>query len=527
MWRRQWRGACGRLQLVDRQRARAERWRIEHTPIVHNLRGIAWTGTRWVAVGDVGSILYRQGGSWIAVPNLPNSGLRGTAARPGLLAAAGSGGVLLTSTDAGLSWRIADSGTAGLLWGGVRVGSALLFSGQNSTVITSQDGITWSPITTSPLSTGSPIAPRPLLWQLAASGAEIVAVGDFGAILEGTLARGLHGLLSPTDEILRGVAVAGLRWVAVDSGGRTLFSGDGRRWLSERSPTTVDLRGVAWTGRRFVAVGDQSTVISSADGRHWRVDQSAMPCALLGVARGAGRFVAVGGSGRAQVSRNGRHWQSVGRPTRQDVYGIAHGPGGFVAVGADASVLTSADGVRWATRSVPARLNLHAVAWTGSEYLAGGDRGELLSSAQGARWARVPFPGFHSVRSFATDGTSVIAVGAGTIARRSSPKTRWQLKSTGFGRFQTSVAFGSGRFVVVGHNSESLVSTDRGRSWMRRPAESLRTSTRWPGPSSTSWSPAKASQSCPPTAGAGERSSLRLPQSSGLGSVAWARRGCR
>ena len=309
MWRRQWRGACGRLQLVDRQRARAERWRIEHTPIVHNLRGIAWTGTRWVAVGDVGSILYRQGGSWIAVPNLPNSGLRGTAARPGLLAAAGSGGVLLTSTDAGLSWRIADSGTAGLLWGGVRVGSALLFSGQNSTVITSQDGITWSPITTSPLSTGSPIAPRRLLWQLAASGAEIVAVGDFGAILEGTLARGLHGLLSPTDEILRGVAVAGLRWVAVDSGGRTLFSGDGRRWLSERSPTTVDLRGVAWTGRRFVAVGDQSTVISSADGRHWRVDQSAMPCALLGVARGAGRFVAVGGSGA--------EWQALAirRPT--------------------------------------------------------------------------------------------------------------------------------------------------------------------------------------------------------------------
>jgi hypothetical protein len=445
-------------------------WSVEHTPIVHNLRGIAWTGTRWVAVGDVGSILYRQDGSWMAVPNLPNSGLRGITARPGLLAAAGSGGVLLTSTDGGLSWRTADSGTTGLLWGGVRVGSALLFSGQNSTIITSRDGVAWSPITTSPLSTGNPIAPRPLLWQLAASGAEIVAVGDFGAILEGTLARGLHGIHSPTDEILRGVTVAGGRWVAVGSGGTTLFSGDGRRWSSERSPTTVDLRGVAWTGRRFVAVGDQSTVISSADGRHWRIDQSAMPCALLGVARGGGRFVAVGGSGRVQVSRDGRYWQPLGRPARQDLYGIAHGPGGFVAVGADATVLTSADGVHWAARSVPARLNLHAVGWAGSQYLAGGDRGELLSSADGSRWARVRFPGFHSVRSFATDGTSVIAVGAGTIARRGLPKGRWQLESTGFGRFQTGVAYGAGRFVLVGHNGELLVSTDHGRSWMPTPS---------------------------------------------------------
>lgn len=445
------------------------RWRVEPTPIVHNLRGIAWTGTRWVAVGDVGSILYQSGGRWIAVPNLPNSGLRGIAARPGLVAAAGSNGVLLTSADDGLSWSVGQSGTTGLLWGGVRVGSSLLFSGQDSTVIASGAGITWNAITTAPLPTGNPIAPRPLLWQLATAGSRIIAVGDFGAILEGTLAHGLHGVRSPTDEILRGVTVAGGRWVAVGSGGTTLFSGDGRHWGSERSATTVDLRGVAWTGRRFAAAGDQSTVISSADGRHWRIDQSAMPCSLLGVARGGGHLVAVGGSGRVQVSPDGRHWASVRRTTRQDLYAIARGPGGFVAVGAKAAVLTSRDGLSWKTRVVPARLNLHAVGWTGAEYLAGGDRGELVSSADGRRWTRVRFPGFHSVRSFATHGSSVIAVGAGTIARRSSPGP-WQLESTGLGRFQTGVAYGSGRFVVVGHNGELIVSANDGRSWTPSPS---------------------------------------------------------
>ena len=259
-------------------------WRVERTPIVHNLRGVAWTGTRWVAVGDVGSVLYLQNGRWVSVPGLPNSGLRGIASRPGLVAAAGSNGVLLTSRD-GIGWTVADSGTTGLLWGGTRVGSSLVFSGQNAALIASGDGISWGPISSSPLPTGNPLAPRPLLWQLAASGQQMVAVGDFGAILQGTAAGGLSGVNSPTDEILRGVTVGGGRWVAVGSGGTVLFSRDGRSWQRERSPSTVDLRGVTWTGRRFVAVGDQSTVISSADGLRWRIDQTAMPCALLGIAR--------------------------------------------------------------------------------------------------------------------------------------------------------------------------------------------------------------------------------------------------
>lgn len=440
------------------------RWHVERTPIVHNLRGIAWTGTRWVAVGDVGSILYLQRGRWISVPGLPNTGLRGIAAGDGLVAASGSDGVLLISHD-GVSWTVADSGTAGLLWGGARVGSTLLLSGQNSLVIASDDGVTWDPVPTSPLPTGSLIAPRPLLWQLAASGAKVVAVGDFGAILEGTIAGGLRGQRSPTDEILRGVSVARGRWVAVGSGGTVLFSRDGRNWRSERSPTSVDLRGVAWTGHRFVAVGDQSTVISSRDGRHWHLDESAMPCALLGVARGSGRFVAVGGSGDVQISRDGRAWRRVRTPNRQDLYAIARGPHGFVAVGARGTVLVSRSGISWTSRSVPTRLNLHAVFWTGSRYLAGGDRGELLGSRDGSRWRHVSFPGFHSIRAFATDGRSVIAAGAGTIARRASPTAGWQLQSIGLGRFQTGVAYGRGRFVIVGHNGELLVSTDGGQAW--------------------------------------------------------------
>jgi hypothetical protein len=457
--------AVGANGLIARARADdLSRWRLEPSGVLHNLRGIAWTGARWVAVGDVGSIVYRQGGRWISVPGLPNTGLRGVAARPGLVAAAGSGGVLLTSPN-GITWSQADSGVTGLLWGGTRVGSTLAFSGQESTVIASADGSTWSPVSVSPRPTGNATAPRPLLWQLAASGSQLVAVGDFGAIESGTLTAGLTAVHSPTSEILRGVVHGGRTWVAVGSGGTILASRNGVRWAKVPAPVTLDLRGVTWTGRQFVAVGDEGTVISSRNGRRWRVDESAMPCALLGIAAGGGRVVAVGGAGRIQLRAPGGRWRPVPRATAQDLYSVTRGPGRFVAVGADATVLSSANGSRWVAHRVPATLNLHAVSWTGHGYLAGGDRGLLLSSVGGNRWRRQAFPGFHSIRGFATDGSSVVAAGAGTVATRPSSGGKWQLQTVGLGHFQTAVAYGDGRYVVVGHNGEVLQSTDGGATW--------------------------------------------------------------
>jgi photosystem II stability/assembly factor-like uncharacterized protein len=349
-----------------------------------------------------------------------------------------------------------------------------LLGGQESTVIHSADGVTWTVLPTFPAPTDSTVAPRPLLWQLASAsdgvgsdGDEIVAVGDFGAILHGTLAAGLTAAASPTDEILRGVAVADGRWVAVGSGGTVLFSDDGVDWRLGSAPTTVDLRGVAWTGRRWVAVGDQSAVISSADGRRWRSEVTAMPCALLGLARAKHRFVAVGGAGKVLLSSSsGRRWHHASRPTESDLYGAAHGPGRVIAVGSGGTILSSRnEGKTWTGRRSHTQLNLHTVFWTGERYLAGGDIGRVLSSSDGRDWQRVDFPGFHSVRGFASDGSTVIAAGAGTIARLGPGATDWELEPVGFARFQTAVAYGGGRFVAVGHNGEALVSTDAGVSW--------------------------------------------------------------
>jgi hypothetical protein len=440
------------------------RWTARASGVGHALRGVVWTGARWVVVGDAGTILSSADGArWQpAQGSIPAVGLRAIAARPGLVVAAGSGGTLLSSPD-GLAWTVQQSGTPDILWGGTRLGSQLLVSGQAATVIASGDGASWTTVPTSPRPTDNQVAPRPFLWQLAADGSRLVAVGDFGSVLDGT-ASSLTAAPSPSDEVLRGVAFGHGVGVVVGSSGAILRSTAPGRWDAVSPPTTVDLRGVTWTGARFVAVGDESTIITSPDGRRWRIAATAMPCGLESVARGAGRFLAVGGAGRVLGSTDGRRWGALARPTREDLYGLAHGPAGFVAAGARGTVLQSADGRRWAHRRVATQLNLHAVTWTGREYMVGGDRGRLFSSRDGVRWRGVAFPGFHSIRDFATADGVTVAAGAGTVARRGAGGG-WSLESIGLGRFQTSIAAGAGRFVIVGHNGEALVSSDGGLTW--------------------------------------------------------------
>jgi hypothetical protein len=394
--------AVGSDGLVARSR-NFRRWVVEPTGVEHALRGVVFTGERWVAIGDAGTILYRSGDAWPAIPGIPPVGLRGIAARDGLVAASGNNGTVVTSADGGVTWQQAQSGTDQILWGGTTVGGELWLSGRETTVIRSADGSAWSEVPTTPAPTDSTAAPRPFLWQLASDGERVVGVGDFGAILAGD-AGGLHAVESPSDEILRGIAHAGGRWVAVGSGGDVLFSRDGVEWRLVESPTTVDLRGVTWTGERWVAVGDQSTAISSQDGVGWETDATAMPCALLGLARRGGRFVAVGGGGRILRANRGNDWRRSDSPTGQDLYGIAQGDGKFVAVGANGTILRSKDRRRWTEMPSPVELNLHTVHWTGSEFLAGGDRGEVIRSRDGRRWRVGEFPGFHSVRAFATGG---------------------------------------------------------------------------------------------------------------------------
>jgi len=206
--------------------------------------GVAWNGTRWVAVGEgTNTIAYSSDGTnWTGVvSNLFTTGYN-IAWNGSLYVAVGTGtsNAIATSSD-GINWTgrgssmFGTTGTSigyGVAWNGslwVAVGS-----GTTSTIVYSSDGINWTGI-----------------------GASIFSTSGYG----------------------RGIAWNGSRWVAVGSVTNTIaYSNDGINWtglgtnyFATSSPVGYS---VAWTGVRWIATGGgangiTNTIYYSPDGIIW------------------------------------------------------------------------------------------------------------------------------------------------------------------------------------------------------------------------------------------------------------------
>lgn len=188
------------------------------------------TGT-WVAVGTDGllAISTTSGAIWAdgSIPSMPD--FRGVASNNfDHFAAVGLAGEIWESADgtAG-SWAATPSGSSEDLWG-VAFGDVFdspyfLAVGDNGTILRSDDGLSWSSVAPSGLSS------------------------DLYAI------RWCAGM-----------------WVAVGAGGAIVTSPDGVAWTEQTSGTANDLRDVAVDDEgTIIACGDLSTLLTSTDGITW------------------------------------------------------------------------------------------------------------------------------------------------------------------------------------------------------------------------------------------------------------------
>ncbi|MDT7910494.1 WD40/YVTN/BNR-like repeat-containing protein, partial [Thermus sp.] len=210
----------------------------------------------------------------------------------------------LTKT-AGLSltvmatWTPRTSGTRNWLYG-VTYGNGLFVAGgMNRTILTSSDGVTWTPQRTP--ETGYTFS----LNDVTYGNGLFVAVGDFGTILT---------------------------------------SPDGVNWTQRTSGTSYSLRGVAYGNGLFVAVGDFDTILTSPDGVSWTPQRTPVTGSifyLYNVTYGNGLFVAVGGTGAILTSPDGVSWTPQTSGTGNTLYGVTYGNGRFVAVGMYGTILTS------------------------------------------------------------------------------------------------------------------------------------------------------------------------------------------
>ena len=321
------------------------------------LGGIAWNGTRLVAVG---------------------------------LSLSGFGGfdeLIVHSTD-GATWTAA-SGTSGstfgrlsgyeeVAWGGgrfVAVGASFMASASGLRSIAglirhSTDGLTWTAATVAAASGGGGgvgTLDNRVLYGVVWNGTRFVAVGS---VIE-----------------LDRTATGGYRQVS----GVVLSSPDGATWTTASIVEgSSDFRGVTWGGGgRFVAVGSRNgrgVIFHSADGATWTAASGVDDTSILdGVTWGGGRFVAVG-SGQSGSAGNGG---AAGAPGSSPAPPPQPAPQGAALQAVEAettelegAIVHSTDGAKWTAASVPWEttdefvvVDFNGITYDGTRFVAVGRAG--------------------------------------------------------------------------------------------------------------------------------------------------------
>ena len=276
-----------------------------------SLNGIAFSGSRLVAVGDLAAIFagdYNHTSTsppgvtaWLPPTSLPAGFTANLSAvtYTGQFVALGIDGKILTSSD-GLTWTSATTiTTGGASMSGIVFGLGLYVAvGDGGKIFTSSDLVTWNPVTSSPTLND--------LYSVSFLNGGFVATGASGTLLTSPDGVTWTARVStpPTANTLRGAAFSastGVRYVAVGDAGTIVTSTDGIAWSPIAPPLAQNLSGVVF-GSRFVAVGQGGAAVFSDDGATWTLT-SAGSANLTRVLFAPAMYVAVGAAGANAVSK--------------------------------------------------------------------------------------------------------------------------------------------------------------------------------------------------------------------------------
>ena len=365
-----------------------------------------------------------------------------------------------------------------------------------------------------------PLETSDWLEGVAASDAQVVAVGDNGAIYASPDALNWTRRSTAWQTWWRGVAHGGGIFVVVGEDGLILRSADTQTWNQVSSGTGEHLNRVIWDGSRFVAVGNSGVVLSSSNGSHWSpLAGSGATGSLFTVASGDDALL-VGGTEELRLFEGGvwqdqingaagfpaplwtyyaSAWDGVAfliggrtgmivegfRPTPTDDYAWLEAAdsqrqwlwdlraiaGRLVAVGDFGTILTSDHGQAWELELTPESVRntvLLGVAGGAGMTVAVGTQGTILTSPDGIQWNVVqPAPTaddlqgitFHAGRFYATSG-------AGEVF--SSPDgLSWNLAAKPVNTILSGLAHDGQQLLAVGDQGVILASAD-GSTWAPR-----------------------------------------------------------
>lgn len=464
--------------------------RTEPDGVLHD---VAWTGARFVAVGQSGRILESADGlAWRDVSPDPFPDLYAVTARPGRVVAVGAGASIFTSPD-GIAWsfvplpEVADSWS--LLHDVATDGTGFLAVGTGGFTVESPDGLAWRAVEMPGYDTWNAVT---------ASAGGWVAINANGAARRGADGTWVfapwppnYWTWEPTMDVVAlpdgALLATGVPYPGYPAPPRRSTDG-GLTWRSlDATGNDEGLSAlVVRPGGDLLGVGPSGRIARSEDGgRSWTDLVESSGIGFTDVAFGAGRFVAAGESSsdgtprlRLATSAEGRLWTfaELGRELGS-FDGVAWNGIGWLAVGADherfgALAATSPDGLGWTLHDLPFGGRLSRPMWDGRRWIAALPP-HLASSPDGVTWTlhRVDIPDPDSgldwtgVNDLATDGTTTVAVTSRGDLVASSDLEYWVTRHLGSTFWSMPIAFGAGRFVVPYKHDPSgtirvLVSSD-------------------------------------------------------------------
>lgn len=327
--------------------AGAADWEVVDSGISQDILGVEWDGSRFVAVFDETGIMESPDGRNWTTRVLPPEDEPGAFIHRDIVA---DGGQYLILGQLGeyresnnfVDWSDRTTGFPETVDAGVWQDGTFLLVGEGGVIITSEDGINWNRISTSP--TTNPIS-----------------CVDFG----------------------KGLFVAGS---FTGFGDRVFTSPDGLTWTSRATDAFYPVTGASVNDERFVVV-TWGEVLTSTEGSAWTkttIQSSELPY-FRAVCASDSKFVMVGRDGVAFETTNGSDVSQIDLLASGHFNDIAYGAGAFVAVGEGGLVRVS--GQVEVPPQRPARLSIGKV----NETDPGSYNGTISITGQAGESYRIEF----------------------------------------------------------------------------------------------------------------------------------------
>jgi hypothetical protein len=313
---------------------------------------------------------------------------------------------------------------------------------------------------------------RSWIWQMTTNAGLYIAVGDDATIL--TSDDGMTwtpeaipytNSVSPTNTVFFGVGGNTNLLIAVGNGGTTVLSSNtlvtvvttntdgslstntvstiGVLWNPVAPTTTNDLHGVAFFSNDYFISGGNGTILSSPNGQSWTPRTSGTTAYLSGLAAFSGGMVAVGDMGTILSSPNGTTWtaRSSGVGTNW-IYHVRYLGGTLIAVGENGTILTSTNGTAWTKQASGTTQWLNDVTMVTNTYYIVGNSGTVLASTDAATWTNVPIITGKSLYGVATQGGQLVVGGIeGVILQSQIVPALTPVSFLDVGRTPNTVAF--------------------------------------------------------------------------------------